>query len=168
MNTLRVALIAAACAALVEPAALAGHGKVGTWEVSTKMSGGAMAGMPDMSKMPPEVLARMKARGMSMNAGGGMTSKFCMTAEQVNTDKPPMTHRGNCEAQNVKMKGNFFSADVVCKAPSNAKGHIEITYDSPEHYSGKQTTTMTMNGKTQTHEMLLDARWLSPDCTVKP
>jgi hypothetical protein len=123
MNTVRIATLGVACAALLVPAALAAHGKVGTWEVSTKMSGGAMAGMPDMSKLPPAVQAQMKACGVSMNAGGGMTVKFCMTADQVNTDKPPMSHRDNCETQNVKMQGNIFSADVVCKGPGAAKGH---------------------------------------------
>lgn len=168
MNFVRVASMGVACVALLAPAALAAHGKVGTWEVSTKMSGGGMASMPDISKLPPAVQAQMKARGVSMNAGGGVTAKFCMTADQVNTDKPPMTHRGNCEAQNIKMQGNFFSADVVCKGPGAAKGHIEITFDGPTHYSGRQTSTVTMEGQTQTHEMLLDAHWLSPDCTVRP
>ena len=168
MNTVRVALIGAACAAHLAPAAQAAHGKVGTWEVSTKMSGSTMAGMPDMSKLPPEVQAKMKARGVSMNAGGGMTAKFCMTADQVNNDKPPMTHRSECEPQNVKMQGNVFSADVVCKGPGAAKGHIEITFDGPTHYSGRQTTTVTVGGQAQSHEMLLDAHWLSPDCTIKP
>ena len=167
MNFVRVALIAAASVSLLAPAALAGHGKVGTWEVSTKMSGGMMGGM-DMSKLPPEALARMKEHGVTMNQGGGMTAKFCMTQDQVNADKPPMSHRGDCTTQNVKMVANTFSADVVCKTPANAKGHIEITFDGPTHYSGKQTTTITMGGQTQTHEVLLDAKWLSPDCTVKP
>lgn len=165
MRAVRLAAIGVAVGALACPAALAGHGKVGTWEVTTKMGGAGMPQMPNMANLPPEVQARMKARGVQMNAGGGMTSKFCMTAEQVNNDKPPMTHRDNCKAENVKMSGNTFSADVICTGPMQSKGHMEFTYSSPEHYSGFMNTTMTMEGGQQmTHKMTMDARWLSPDC----
>lgn len=166
MNTLRAFLIGTVCVLMATPAALAGHGKVGTWEVTTKMSGGGMAAMPDMSKLPPEVQARMKAHGVQMNAGGGMTVKYCMTAEQVAADKPPMTHRGPCEAQNLKLKGNTFSADIVCTGPMDGKGHVEVTFDTPEHYIGHQTTTMTMNGQPMTRDMSMEGRWISADCKI--
>jgi hypothetical protein len=166
MATMRVVLIGAACAALLTPVALAAHGKVGTWEITTKMGGGGMPAMPDISKMPPEVQARMKAHGVQMNAGGGMTAKFCMTADQVNNDKPLLNHRGSCETENVKLTGNTFSANVVCKGQMNGKGHIEVTFDSAEHYSGRQTMSMNMNGQQMTHDMTMDARWLTPACTV--
>ena len=167
MNTFCVALTAAACAVLLAPAALAAHGKAGTWEVTTKMSGGGMAGMPDMSKLPPAAQARMKAHGVSMNAGGGMTSKFCMTAEQVNANKPPMTRADSpCKTENMKVAGHSFSADIVCTGKVNGRGHTEMTFDSPEHYSGHQTMTMTVNGHTIDHEMTMEARWLTPACTV--
>ncbi len=163
MNAFRFAAIGAAVVALTCPAALAGHGKVGTWEVTTHMAG--MPPMPNMANLPPEAQAQMKAHGVQMNGGGGITSRFCMTAEQVNSDKPPMTHSGDCQAQNMKMSGNTFSADVVCKGRMNGKGHIEITYSSPEHYSGHETMTMTMEGGQQMkHDKTMDAHWVSPTC----
>ncbi len=158
---------ASVLALATSPVALAAHGKVGTWQVTTKMGGGGMAAMPNMANLPPEVQARMKAHGVQMNGAGGMTAKFCMTQEQVNSDKPPMTHRGDCQAQNVHVKGNTFSADIVCTGHMNGKGHMEYTFDSPEHYSGHQTMTMTMEGgQPMTNEMTMDAHWLSPTCTV--
>jgi hypothetical protein len=167
MNTFRVTAIGAAFGLAMCPAALAGHGKVGTWEVTTQMKTGGMPAMPNMANLPPEIQARMKSHGVQMNAGGGMTSRFCMTADQVNGDKPPMTHRGNCQAQNMKMSGSTFSADVVCTGHMNAKGHIELTFDKPEHYSGHQTMTMTMEGgQPMTNDMTMDARWVAPDCTA--
>ena len=109
----------------------------------------------------------MKAHGVSMNAGGGMTSKFCMTPEQVNADKPPMTRADSpCKTENMKVAGHSFSADIVCTGKVNGRGHTEMTFDSPEHYSGRQTMTMTVNGHTIDHEMTMDARWLTPNCTV--
>lgn len=166
MNTLRTLLIGTACVLVSTPAALAAHGKVGTWEVTTKMGGAGMPAMPDMSKLPPEVQARMKTHGVQMNRGGGMTAKYCMTQDQVANDKPPMTHKGPCEAQNLKVKGNTFSADVVCKGEMKGKGHVEFTFDTPEHYVGRQTMTMSMDGQPMTHEMNMEGRWLSADCKI--
>jgi hypothetical protein len=166
---MRVFVIGAACAVLLAPAAMAGHGKVGTWQVTTKMGGmdNAMVKMPDMSKMPPEVQARMKAHGVQMNPGGGMTTKYCMTEDQVKNDKPQLTRPDSpCKVANMSVKGNTFSADVVCTGEMNGKGHTEVTFDSPEHYKGHQTMTMTRDGQTMTHEMFMDAKWLSPTCTV--
>lgn len=168
MKAVHTAVITAALALLATPAALAAHGKVGTWEVTVKMGGAGMGAMPDMSKLPPEAQARMKAHGMQMSGAGGMTTKVCMTAEQVNSDKPPMTHHGECEAQNVKISGNTFNADIVCKGKMNGKGHIEVTYDSPEHYSGHQTMTMNMNGQQMNHDMTMEGRWISATCTKTP
>ena len=48
-------------------AALASHGKIGLWNIAITM-GGNMPNMPDMSKLPPEAVARMKAMGMSMGS----------------------------------------------------------------------------------------------------
>ncbi len=165
MRVVPITVVAVALAA--SPAALAAHGKVGTWEVTTKMGGGGMGAMPNMANLPPEVQAKMKAHGVQMNAGGGMTAKFCMTPEQVNSDKPPMVHRGDCQAQNVTVKDNTFSADIVCTGHMKGKGHVEYTFDTPEHYSGHQTMTMTMEGGQQmTNDMTMDAHWLSATCTV--
>ena len=163
MKAVRIAAIGAALAVVACPAALAGHGKVGTWEMTTQMSG--MPPMPNMANLPPEAQAQMKAHGVMMHGAGGMTSRFCMTAEQVNNDKPPMTHHGDCQAQNIKIKGNSFSADVVCNGRMKGKGHTDMTFDSPEHFSGHQTMMMTMeDGQTMSHDMTMDAHWVSPTC----
>jgi hypothetical protein len=165
MHAVRVAAFAVAFGLVACPAALAGHGKVGTWQVTTTMGG--MGGMPNMANLPPDVQAKMKAHGVQMNGGGGITSKFCMTAEQVNSDHPPMTHHGDCQTQNLKVTGSTFKADVVCTGRMNSKGHVEMTFDSPEHYSGHMTTTMTTeSGQTMTHDMTMDAKWLTPNCTI--
>ena len=166
---MRIFLIGAAAAILLAPAALAAHGKVGTWQVTTTMGGmdNSMAAMHDMSKMPPDVQAKMKAHGVHMNGGGGMTTKFCMSEDQVKNDQPQLTRPNSpCKAANVKVSGNTFNADIVCSGQMTGKGHIEMTFDSPEHYSGHQSMTMSMNGQTMTHEMSMDAKWLSPNCTV--
>jgi hypothetical protein len=165
---MRSVAVAAACALLLAPAALAAHGKVGTWQVTTTMgAAGAEAGMPDLSKLPPDVQAKMKAHGVHMNTGGGITTKFCMSEDQVKNDKPQLTRADSpCKPANMKVSGNTFSADIICSGQMTGKGHIEMTFDSPEHYSGHQTMTMSMNGQTMSHDMSMDAKWLTPACTV--
>ena len=152
-----------ALAILITPSALAAHGKAGLWQSTVQMNSGAMAGMPDMSKMPPQVQAQMRARGTSMG-GNTMITKYCMTAAQVASDKPAFRQASNCKSENVRTSGNTFSADVVCTGKMKGRGHVQIIYSSPEHYSGMQTTDMVMEGRTMHTTMNIDARWLSPNC----
>ena len=67
---------------LAPVAAMAAHGRVGLWTVTSTME------MPDMPQIPPQALEMMKARGMPM-PGQPFTTQMCMTQDQVNADKPP-------------------------------------------------------------------------------
>ena len=154
---------AIALAVVLTPSALAAHGKAGLWQLTIQTNSGAMAGMPDMSKLPPQVQAQMRAHGTSMG-GNTMTSKYCMTAAQVASDQPAFRQASNCKSENARMSGNTFSADVVCTGAMKSRGHTEITYTSPEHYSGTQTTDVFMEGRAIHTTMNMDARWLSPNC----
>jgi len=162
MKSICATALAAALAIALTPAALAAHGKAGLWEVAIQ-TGGGMAAMPDMSKMPPQVQAQMRAHGVHMG-GNTITTKYCMTAADVANDAPAFKHESNCKPENVKVMGNTYSADVVCTGKLTARGHIHITYSSPVHYSGTQTTMMMMDGRTMNTTTNMDARWVSPDC----
>jgi hypothetical protein len=159
----RILFLGAGAAALIIAAvpAIASHGKAGLWSVTVTMN---MPGMPDMSKLPPEAQAAMRARGMSMN-GRTMTVQHCMTQEEVNAIKPPPMRNGqDCKMSNVKTVGQSFSADLVCTGEMNATGHFEITYDTPEHYTGKQSFTGTQDGHPINATTTMEGRWVSADC----
>jgi len=165
MHTTRIAAAALATGLLLSPAALAGHGKAGLWEVTTKNTIAGMAGMPDMASLPPQVQAQMRAHGVQMNGGGGITSRFCMTADQVANDRPVVDHPGECKPQNMKFTGQAFSTDIVCTGKMKGTGHVQFTFSSPEHYSGSETMDMTEpGGMPMRTTMTMDARWLSPNC----
>src|ERR1041385_263359 len=90
----RVLYFAAAGAAIVLVAvpAIASHGKAGLWDVTitTNMGG---AGMPDMSRLPPEAQAAMRAHGVMMN-GNAMSVQHCMTQAEVDRTGPlPMRNQ---------------------------------------------------------------------------
>ena len=159
----RILFSAAGAAALVIAAvpAIASHGKVGLWSVTVNMN---MAGMPDMSQLPPQAQAAMRAHGVTMN-GRAMTVQHCMTQEEVDAVKPPpMRNAQDCKMTNLKTAGQSFSADLVCSGQMNATGHFEISYDSPEHYTGKSTFTGTQDGHPISYTTTMEGRWVSADC----
>ena len=159
----RVLYLGAGAAALliaVVPA-IASHGKAGLWSITVTMN---MPGMPDMSRLPPEAQAAMRARGMSAN-GRTMTVQHCMTQTEVEAVKPPpMRNAQDCKTTNVKTAGQSFSADLVCTGQMNATGHFEVTYDSPEHYTGKSSFSGTQDGHPINSTTTMEGRWVSADC----
>jgi hypothetical protein len=143
--------------AVVPGLALAAHGKVGLWEVTTTTS------MPNMPQMSPAQMAQMQAMGMHMPVAQAMTVQHCMTASEVASDSIQPA-RGDCTYSNVKIVGHTFSGDEVCHGNFEGQGHFSVTYDSDEHYSG----STSMNGSAHGHMMSVsnsfEGKWMSADC----
>jgi hypothetical protein len=151
-----VALIAAG------GAALAGHGKVGLWDETITMSG--MAQMLDMSKLPPEIQARMRAAGVSAN-GNSVHVQHCMTAQEVAMDTLPRNiSNSGCKISNSKTNGHTMSTDMVCTGNFNGTGHMEVIFDSPTHYSGQLTMNGTSEGRPMKQSQTFESKWVSADC----
>lgn len=158
--------------------------KPGLWEIATQMQGGsgempgAMAqAQKQMESMPPEqrkmVQDMMAKQGVQMGAsgGGGMTVKICMTQEMVDRNEVSArqsTSQNDCTHTNSPRVGNTMKFSFVCaKPPSSGEG--QVTFNSPEAYSMKMTTTGTLRGKPEKMEMQTAGRWLGSNCgTVKP
>jgi hypothetical protein len=151
----------AAAALLLPASALAAHGKAGLWDITTKTQ---MPGveMPDMSKMPPEVQARMKAMHMHMS-DKGMQTQHCMTQAEVDQDKPPMHHNG-CKLTSYKASGHSFTGDMACTGEFQGTGHMQVTYDSPEHYKGSVTMSGTGHGHPMNMHTSFEGHWVSANC----
>ena len=153
-----------AALAFMTSAALAGHGKVGLWSMTVTMSG--QSGMPDMSKMPPEVQARMRAMGMSSN-GNMMTVQHCMTAAEVSADVPHMDQRSekSCKLSNMKTTGHMMTGDMVCSGAFTGTGHMQYTFDGDTHYMGEVAMDGTTEGGRPIHnDEKIEGRWISADC----
>ena len=164
MNRIRVALIAAAAMFFAASGvAFASHGKAGLWSVQIQISG--MSGMPDISRMPPEIQARMKAMGMSAN-GNVMTVQHCMTPAEVAQDIPRMDPRAGkmCKFANVQTDSHTMSADMICSGEMQGTGHIAFTFDSDTHYTGVVSMTGTAGGHPVDHEQKIEGHWISADC----
>ena len=148
-------------AVVVPLTAVASHGKVGLWEVTTHMN------MPNMmANIPPEALARMREHGVNMSPNQTYTSQHCMTAAEVAEDKPPpMRNSEDCQMSNMSHDAHTFTADMVCSTERmQGRGHLSVNFDSTEHYAGTYTFNGTTEGHTQNMTYNFEARWVSADC----
>lgn len=163
---LRVAAPLLGLALLATPVvALAGHGKPGLWRITMKM-GGQTPAMPDMSQIPPEALARMKAMGMSMpgGPGGGMTLTRCRTPQEVAQDRPPTSGGRDCTVSNIQVGPGGMSADTTCHGDFEGVGHVRFTWDSDEHFAGEVHMTGSAHGHPIDRSETIEGQWLSSDC----
>jgi hypothetical protein len=157
--------MAGLAAAIVAGAALADHGKVGLWSITVAMDGN-MVTMPDLSKLPPDALARMKAMGMSAS-GNTVTVQHCMSAADVVANFPDI-HSGagaGCAATNVRHDGHSMSADLMCDtAMLKGSGHAQFVFDSDTHYSGEIAVAGVANGHPVKQDEKIEGRYLTSDC----
>ncbi|MGB8366279.1 MAG: DUF3617 domain-containing protein [Rhizomicrobium sp.] len=164
--SLKIASAGAGLVLLFAPhAAWAAHGKAGLWEITIKMDG-QNPNMPDMSKLPPEVRARMKAMGVGAN-GTGFTVQRCRTPAEAAQDSPPSgAHDKSCTLSNVSYTGGSMTADMTCTGNFTGTGHMHFVWDSDEHYAGEVSMTGTSGGRPMSRTQKIEGRWLSAQCTA--
>jgi hypothetical protein len=164
-KTLTIAGLAGLVAAIAAGRALADHGKVGLWSITVTMDGNMMT-MPDLSKLPPDALARMKAMGMSAS-GNTVTVQHCMSAEDVAANFPDI-HNGasaGCAVTNVRHDAQAMSADLMCNTDTlKGSGHAQFVFDSDTHYSGEITVAGVANGHPVKQDEKIEGRYLTADC----
>jgi hypothetical protein len=155
---LRAGLVVGAIA--LPAVALAAHGKVGLWEITTHMN------MPNMmANIPPDQLARMQAMGVHMPNAQTMTTQHCMTAEEVAMDKPPpMRNASDCTVSNATHDAHTYAADMVCSGQMQGHGHVSVAYDSDEHYSGSYSFSGSAHGHPAEMTTSFEGKWISADC----
>lgn len=159
-----LAVIAIAAAPI---SAIASHGKAGLWSVTTQI-GGMSQQMPQLT---PEQMQQMQAMGVHMPPmrSHGMTTQYCMTEAQVNSDAPPPSVQKHCKVINMKTTGNTMDADIVCSGEMQGHGHMTVTYSNAEHYAGRVAFSEQVEGHTTNMTNSFDGHWVSSDCgSVKP
>jgi hypothetical protein len=164
-KTLAIAGLAGLSAVIVAGRALADHGKVGLWSVTVTMNGDLM-NIPDLSKLPPDALARMKAMGISAS-GNTVTMQHCMSAADVAADFPNI-HSGagaGCTTANVRHDGHSMSADLMCNTDMlKGSGHAQFMFDSDTHYVGEISVAGVANGHPVKQDEKIEGRYLTADC----
>ena len=150
--------------------------KPGLWQVHSERDvDGQKAKAPDLSEhlknMPPEARkqmeAMMKQRGVDMSGGGLNDMKICLTKDSLDPDRW-QRNQGSCKTDYVSRSGTTWKWHTSCREPA-AETDGEAHFTSPDSYTVKTATTMTIRGETRTSRMTLDSKWLGADCgDIKP
>jgi hypothetical protein len=163
-----VALIAAAAAGPPVPPV-----KPGLWEtrISALDANGRETAPPEMaalSRLSPQARDAMKARGVSMPDANGAI-KACLTKEMFESGRwQQMASESGCTTNYSTLSGNTWKWHSSCAAlKSESDG--ETVFSGGESYRSKTTTTMTVQGKTNTSTRIVQGKWLGAECgDVKP
>jgi len=157
-----------ATAVLLAPAAaLAAHGRAGLWSISTTMD---MPNMPQMSNLPPEAMAMMKSRGMSMpGMGAPIVTQICMTQEEVNADRIPSMNEQNCTTKILSQTPNAMTAETTCHGRMEGVGRMQMAWRGNDHYEGTYSFKGSMQGRPHEMTSRYTGDFVRADCgSVKP
>jgi hypothetical protein len=177
-------LAGVACLALLAAPVAAQTMKPGLWEITNRMGGSGDMGakmaaaqeqmQQAMASMSPEQRKQMEKmmaqQGMSMTpgAGGGMSTRICVTKEMAARNEAPAQHQGDCKQEQMQRSGNTTRFKFICsKPPSTGEG--EVTVHSPESYTMKMNMTRQEKGRAEQMTMDAQGRWLGSDCgNIRP
>ena len=145
-----------ALAAAADPA-LAKHGKVGLWNVTSTT---------DIA-LPAAAAAAMKKYGEKMPAAQPITIQMCMSKEEVDADAPPHLDRAatGCDMHIVTQSAALLDARMIFgKGNMKGNGSIRVTYTGAEHYSGIYSFTGTTYGAQTNISTHFKGDWVKADC----
>jgi hypothetical protein len=155
----RIAILRAGLIALlttIPVSALAGHVRAGLWEQTFHLH------MPMTAMMTPEQTARMQAMGVQIPTDRTTTHRYCVSAADAAIDKPPPVH--NCTTSNVVYTARTFAADITCTGEMQGQGHVSVTFDGDQHYSGGYMFNASIHGRPMDVSNSFEATWISADC----
>lgn len=121
----------------------------------------AMEGMPPERRQMIEQMMAQKGVSMDM-AGGVITVKTCVTAEQAQRNIAPVQHHGNC-TQEVQRSGSVLKTHFVCTDPAS-EGDAVVTLRGNEGFTNEVTVRRQRDGKTETMKVNGEGRWLGASC----
>jgi hypothetical protein len=155
-----VLLLSSTCLLVSSAAALAKHGKVGLWNVTSTIE----------TAMPPEMMAQMKKSGASMPPSKPVVIQMCMSQEEVNSDNPPHVDRAStgCSTRIVSQTPLALKAAMTCKGAMKGTGSIEVAYTGAEHYAGAYSFKGTLAGNPTNVTTKFSGDWVKADCGKIP
>lgn len=150
--------------------------KPGLWQVHSEHAVDGVKAPPmtaQMDKLPPEVRQRMEAmmkqKGVDMSGGGG-DIKLCLSKESLDQNQWLGQKGGaqNCKTEIKTRSSSRWTWHSSCsEPPSETDG--EAVFNSPESYTIKVATIMTVKGESKTMNMTNTSTWLGAHCgDLKP
>jgi hypothetical protein len=93
--------------------------------------------------------------------------KMCLSRESLDQGKW-QGEQGNCKTDFTSRTSSAWKWHASCAQPPSVSDG-EATFTSAESYTVKNTSTMTLQGKTTLTKMTMHAKWLGADCgDLKP
>lgn len=171
-----LALLGASTLSLSSHAADAPPIKPGLWQVRSERAVDGVKAPPmaaQMNNLPPEVRkqmeAMMKQKGVDMSGGSG-DIKLCLSKESLDQNQWLAQKNGdaNCKTEIKSRSGSRWTWHSSCIDPKSETDG-EAVFNSPESYTMKVATIMTMKGETKTMNMTNTSTWLGANCgDLKP
>jgi hypothetical protein len=147
--------------------------KPGLWEtrISALDANGREMPPPELaalSRLSPQAIDAMKARGVSMPDANGAI-KACLTKEMLESGRwQQLASEAGCTSNYSTLSGSTWKWHSSCTA-LNSESDGETVFASGESYRTRVTTTMTLQGKTNTSTRIVQGKWLGADCGgIKP
>ena len=142
--------------------------KPGLWEVSTQTKLPGNMAMPDLSSLPPELLAKLQQKGIQVSggAGGNVTARACVTPEQARKGELPQPADSHCSTSSIRKNGDSLSWQLSCQSGGHSlQGSGQATLLSPTQYEGSSSMTLSdpQHGAL-TSTTTLSGRWISAAC----
>ena len=171
-----LALLCASTFSVASHAADAPPIKPGLWQVRSERAVDGVKAPPmaaQMDKLPPEVRkqmeAMMKQKGVDMSGGTG-DIKICLSKESLDQNQwlAQKNSEKNCKTEVKTRSSSRWTWHSSCLDPKSETDG-EAVFSSPESYTMKMATIMTMNGEAKTMNMTTTSTWLSANCgDLKP
>ena len=155
-----ILLLSTACLLVCSSAALAKHGKVGLWNVTSAT---------DVA-IPPAMMAQMKKSGATMPASKPVTIQMCMSKDEVNSNNPPHIDSAStgCNTRIINQTPSALKAVMTCKGAMKGTGNIEVAYTGAEHYAGSYSFKGTLSSKPTNITTKFKGDWVKADCGRVP
>jgi hypothetical protein len=135
---------------LASNSAVASHGKVGLWRITSTVELGASTD------------AKMSAAATKIRAHS-FSADHCMSHAEASTDALAQPTNKNCRLTNAKGTALNYSADIICTGDHGGTAHVTAKYDGPEHFSG--TSIFIAAGSTIANaKTMFEGRWIRADC----
>lgn len=154
----KFAFVAAAVAfAAVQPA-IAQHGKVGTWHLETDSAISdphhVLSTMPSIQAIYFKDAYKKKTK-----------TDYCMQAADVAADVVSVP---GCTVGPTAVQGQIMQADYTCEGKLAGAGRMQVTYDSPEHFTGISIFQLKTNSLGLQSKTTYEGKWTGDTCTVPP
>jgi len=136
--------------------------KPGLWNFTTSMAGFTMP------QLPPDVVARMKAAGVSIPSGGNtISAQRCISPEQAAAATPPITRsESGCTAQSVNHSGNQVTYVMACTGSMQGTASVTMNF-TPDHFAGDYQFTGSRNGQAVDAKTHFEGQYLSDTCPAQ-